>query len=138
MAEEAGRNQTAQRRVCCARESITALLVKLCFTMAASGARWSFSPEEPGAISPSVMSAPGEPGSVNADSWTFSEPLPKQAGFSWLEGCILLAPDAEVVNMSCGQTEPATTERPSFMSRPTATRSHSIRRMISSTCPAAE
>jgi hypothetical protein len=46
-----------------------------------------------------VISAPVDSDLLNADSWTFSEPLPKQAGFSWLEGCVLLAPDAEVVNI---------------------------------------
>ena len=46
-----------------------------------------------------VMSAPADSDLLNADSWTFSEPLPKQAGFSWLEGAVLLAPDGKVVNV---------------------------------------
>ena len=56
--------------------------------MAASGARWSFSPEDAwGNFAALVMSAPEDSDLLHADSWTFSEPLPKQAGFSWLEGC---------------------------------------------------
>ena len=46
-----------------------------------------------------VMSAPVDSDLLNADSWTLSEPLPKQAGFSWLEGAVLLAPDGKVVNV---------------------------------------
>jgi hypothetical protein len=46
-----------------------------------------------------VMSAPANSDLLNADSWTFSDALPKQAGFSWLEGAVLLAPDARVVNV---------------------------------------
>jgi len=46
-----------------------------------------------------VMTAPADSDLLNADRWTFSACLPKQAGVSWLEGCVLLAPDAEVVNI---------------------------------------
>jgi hypothetical protein len=46
-----------------------------------------------------VMSAPADSDLLNAESWTFSEVLPKQEGFSWLEGAILLAPGAKVVNV---------------------------------------
>jgi hypothetical protein len=46
-----------------------------------------------------VMTAPADSDLLNADNWTLSEPLPKQEGFSWLEGAVLLAPDATVVNV---------------------------------------
>ena len=46
-----------------------------------------------------VMSALVDSDLLNADSWTFSEPLPKREGFSWLEGAVLLAPDATIVNV---------------------------------------
>ena len=46
-----------------------------------------------------VMTAPADSELLDADNWTFSECLPKQAGFSWLEGCVLLAPDDKVVNV---------------------------------------
>ena len=46
-----------------------------------------------------VMTAPEDSDLLDAGSWIFSEPLLKQAGFSWLEGCVLLAPDGEVINI---------------------------------------
>ena len=76
-----------------------------------------------------VMSAPVDTDLLNADSWTFSDPMPKQEGFSWLEGAVLLAPDDKVVNILPDKRARATTERPSFMLRRTAARLCSIRRM---------
>jgi len=52
-----------------------------------------------GNFSALVMTAPADSDLLNADSWTFSECLPMQAGFSWLEGCVLLSPDDKVVNV---------------------------------------
>ena len=46
-----------------------------------------------------VMSAPVDADLLNAGSWTFSDPLPKQEGFCWLEGNIVLDPDNRVVNV---------------------------------------
>ena len=69
-------------------------------TMAAFGARWSFSPAaRRGNLAALVMSGPADSDLLNADRCNFSEPLPKQAGFSWLEGAVLLAPDGKVVNV---------------------------------------
>jgi hypothetical protein len=46
-----------------------------------------------------VMSAPLGADLLAADSWTFSQALPKPETFCWLEGNVLLAPDGEVVNL---------------------------------------
>jgi len=46
-----------------------------------------------------VISAPEDADLLNADNWCFSERLPKNPAFSWLEGAVLLAPDKTIVNM---------------------------------------
>ena len=46
-----------------------------------------------------VISAPVDADLLNADNWSFSERLPKNPAFSWLEGAVLLAPDNTIVNM---------------------------------------
>jgi hypothetical protein len=46
-----------------------------------------------------VISAPVDADLLNADNWCFSERLPKNPAFSWLEGAVLLAPDNTIVNM---------------------------------------
>ena len=46
-----------------------------------------------------VMSAPINSELLNAESWTFSQPLPKQKNIEWLEGNVLLDPDNNVVNV---------------------------------------
>ena len=46
-----------------------------------------------------VISAPVDADLLSAASWTFSRRLPKQPGFSWLEGNVLLDRDGEVVNI---------------------------------------
>ncbi|MGD8464730.1 MAG: sialidase family protein [Anaerolineae bacterium] len=45
-----------------------------------------------------VMSAPLDAELLAARSWRFSQHLPKQEGFCWLEGNVLLDPDGKVVN----------------------------------------
>jgi hypothetical protein len=45
------------------------------------------------------MSAPLGADLLAANSWTFSQTLPKPETFCWLEGNVLLAPDGEVVNL---------------------------------------
>jgi hypothetical protein len=46
-----------------------------------------------------VMSIPMDADLLHADNWTFSEPLPKQNDFSWLEGNVILNSEKEIVNM---------------------------------------
>ena len=52
-----------------------------------------------GSFETMVISAPEGADLLNADTWTCSERLPKNQGFSWLEGAVLLAPDNTIVNM---------------------------------------
>ena len=46
-----------------------------------------------------VMSAPVNADLLNAESWSFSHSLPKEEGFCWLEGNVILDPDNRVVNI---------------------------------------
>lgn len=46
-----------------------------------------------------VMSAPVDADLLSAASWTFSQSLPKQEDFCWLEGNVLLDPEGQVVNL---------------------------------------
>jgi hypothetical protein len=46
-----------------------------------------------------VMSAPAGADLLAASSWRFSQPLPKQKDFCWLEGNVVLDPDGKVVNV---------------------------------------
>jgi len=52
-----------------------------------------------GAFDALVMSTPGGAELLAAASWTFSQPLPRQRGFCWLEGNVVLDPDGKVVNL---------------------------------------
>lgn len=46
-----------------------------------------------------VISAPLDADLLDADSWTFSQRLPKPSGFVWLEGNVVLDPGGKVVNV---------------------------------------
>jgi hypothetical protein len=46
-----------------------------------------------------VMSAPVDADLLDATSWTLSRPLPRQKGFCWLEGNVLLDPAGKLVNV---------------------------------------
>ncbi|RLD11476.1 MAG: exo-alpha-sialidase [Chlamydiae bacterium] len=46
-----------------------------------------------------VISAPVDDDLLNAESWSFSQPLPKQDNIEWLEGNALLDPEGNIVNI---------------------------------------
>ncbi len=46
-----------------------------------------------------VMAASADSDLLKAENWHFSAPLPKQAGFSWLEGCMALTTDGQIVDV---------------------------------------
>ena len=57
-----------------------------------TGGRW-------GTLDALVMSAPVDADLLNAESWTFSQRLPRPEAFCWLEGNVVLNPDNHVVNI---------------------------------------
>ncbi len=57
-----------------------------------TGGKW-------GNFSSLIISAPVDSDLLSAESWTFSQPLPKQENIEWLEGNVLLDPDNNIVNV---------------------------------------
>jgi hypothetical protein len=74
-----------------------------CPTLVHDGRIWrsieTFAGGDWGNFEVQVMSAPLSADLLAANSWTFSRTLPKQDGFCWLEGNVLLDPGGKIVNL---------------------------------------
>jgi len=58
-----------------------------------------FTGEKWGNFSSLVINAPVDADLLNAENWTFSQPLPKQKNIEWLEGNVLLDREGNIVNI---------------------------------------